>query len=172
VPVDLREFFEPVGNEPALDVWLLGPEPFGDAHFAVFPTEVPRRCILAGTSEKGQCPECGAPWQRVVTHAFAPTQNPQHPKAGIKGLDTSNGWGDVPRGNTLSTTTGWRPTCAHADLEPVPQTVLDPFAGAGTTLLVADRLNRHAIGVELKSQYAEMARERIVGDAPMFVDLV
>lgn len=29
--------------------WLIGPEPYADAHFATFPTEIPRRCILAGT---------------------------------------------------------------------------------------------------------------------------
>lgn len=29
--------------------WLLGPEPFAGAHFATFPSEIPRRCILAGT---------------------------------------------------------------------------------------------------------------------------
>lgn len=29
--------------------WLLGPEPYSEAHFATFPTEIPRRCILAGT---------------------------------------------------------------------------------------------------------------------------
>jgi DNA modification methylase len=29
--------------------WLLGPEPFTEAHFATFPSEIPRRCILAGT---------------------------------------------------------------------------------------------------------------------------
>jgi len=45
---------------------------------------------------------------------------------------------------------------------------LDPFAGAGTTLLVADRLNRHGIGIELNPEYAAMARRRIAGDNPMF----
>jgi len=29
--------------------WLLGPEPYSEAHFATFPSEIPRRCILAGT---------------------------------------------------------------------------------------------------------------------------
>jgi tRNA G10 N-methylase Trm11 len=69
------------------------------------------------------------------------------------------------------TTTGWRATCAHANLAPVPCTVLDPFCGAGTTLLVADRLDRNAIGIELNPTYAEMARKRIRGDAPMFVQI-
>ncbi len=48
-------------------------------------------------------------------------------------------------------------------------TILDPFFGAGTTGLVADRLQRDCIGIELNPAYAEMARKRIVGDAPLFV---
>jgi DNA modification methylase len=47
-------------------------------------------------------------------------------------------------------------------------TVLDPFSGAGTTGLVASRLDREFIGIELKPKYAEMARERIRMDAPLF----
>ena len=46
-------------------------------------------------------------------------------------------------------------------------TVLDPFFGAGTTGLVADRLGRDCIGIELNPAYAEMARRRIEGDAPL-----
>lgn len=49
--------------------------------------------------------------------------------------------------------------------------VLDPFGGAGTTGLVADRLARDAILIELNPEYAEMARRRIHGDAPLFVDV-
>lgn len=43
-------------------------------------------------------------------------------------------------------------------------TVLDPFGGAGTTALVADRLERKAVMIELNPAYAEMARARIVAD--------
>ena len=46
-------------------------------------------------------------------------------------------------------------------------TVLDPFFGAGTTGLVADRLGRDCIGIELNTAYADMARRRIEGDAPL-----
>jgi tRNA1(Val) A37 N6-methylase TrmN6 len=49
--------------------------------------------------------------------------------------------------------------------------VLDPFAGAGTTGLVADRLQRNAILIELKPEYAAMARRRIEGDAPLFTQV-
>lgn len=50
-------------------------------------------------------------------------------------------------------------------------TVLDPFGGAGTTGLVADRLQRDAILCELNPQYIEIAERRIRGDAPLFADI-
>lgn len=40
-------------------------------------------------------------------------------------------------------------------------TVIDPFGGAGTTGLVADRLGRDAILIELNPEYADMARARL-----------
>jgi DNA modification methylase len=48
--------------------------------------------------------------------------------------------------------------------------VLDPFGGAGTTGLVADRLQRDAILIELNPEYAAIARRRIYDEAPLFVD--
>lgn len=47
--------------------------------------------------------------------------------------------------------------------------VLDPFGGAGTTGLVADRLGRHATLCELNPAYADLARERITADAPLLI---
>lgn len=46
--------------------------------------------------------------------------------------------------------------------------VLDPFSGAGTTGLVAHRLGRAFIGIELNPEYAAMARRRITDDCPLF----
>jgi len=51
-------------------------------------------------------------------------------------------------------------------------TVLDPFGGAGTTGLVADRLGRDAILIELNPEYAAIAERRIKGDAPMFASVI
>lgn len=53
---------------------------------------------------------------------------------------------------------------------PVGGTVLDPFGGAGTTGLVADRLQRNAILIELNPSYATLARERIAADAGLFME--
>lgn len=50
-------------------------------------------------------------------------------------------------------------------------TVLDPFLGAGTTALVADRLGRDCIGIELNEAYAAMAERRLRADAGMFAKL-
>jgi DNA modification methylase len=38
-----------LGGRNQRNVWHLGPEPYAEAHFATFPTEIPRRCILAGS---------------------------------------------------------------------------------------------------------------------------
>ena len=54
---------------------------------------------------------------------------------------------------------------------PVGGTVLDPFGGAGTTGLVADRHGRNAILIELNPEYADMARKRIVSDGPLFAEV-
>jgi DNA modification methylase len=49
--------------------------------------------------------------------------------------------------------------------------ILDPFGGAGTSGLVADRLQRNAILIELNPEYAGMAERRIRGDASMLADV-
>jgi hypothetical protein len=44
---------------------------------------------------------------------------------------------------------------------PQDGTVLEPFAGSGTTLAVAKRLGRKSIGIELSEQYCQLAIKRI-----------
>jgi DNA modification methylase len=60
--------------------------------------------------------------------------------------------------------------CIKAGSRP-GDTILDPFGGAGTTALVADRLQRHAILCELNPEYARLARERLTADAPLFAEV-
>ena len=54
---------------------------------------------------------------------------------------------------------------------PAGGTVLDPFGGAGTTGLVADRLQRHAVLIELNPEYAAMAERRIAREGGLFADV-
>lgn len=54
---------------------------------------------------------------------------------------------------------------------PKDGTVLDPFGGAGTTALVADRLQRNSISIELNPAYAAIALKRVSDDAGMFSEV-
>ena len=69
-------------------------------------------------------------------------------------------------------TAGWSPSVRNCDAEIVPALVFSTrFAGAGTVGLVADRLQRDAILIEISPEYADMARKRIHGDAPLFAEV-
>ena len=50
--------------------------------------------------------------------------------------------------------------------------VLDPFGGAGTTALVADRLHRNATIIEINKEYIKIADKRIKNDAPLFAKVI
>jgi DNA modification methylase len=168
----VREPSEPLGlicsdaGEPlALDV---NPQAFSGAHFACFPEKLVSPLIRAGTSQYGCCAACGAPWRRVVERVAATVLSPG---SGYGYGAGRNDGGRCQLVGASATTTGWAAGCDH-DAAVVPCTVLDPFAGAGTTLLVADRLQRDAIGIELSGDYSSMATSRIEQDAPLFAGVV
>jgi DNA modification methylase len=86
------------GNRNKRTVWNIPTKPFSEAHFATFPPDLIKPCILAG------CPEGGI--------------------------------------------------------------VLDPFAGAGTTLFTAEQLERNSIGIELNPDYCEITKRRMATIEP------
>jgi len=129
------------------DVWTIPTAAFRESHFATFPPALVERCLAAGTSEAGVCPVCGTPWARGLGE----------PRP-IEG-------GDDP--TTQPVTESWKASCGCPDHRPIAATVLDPFGGAGTVGLVADRMGRDAILIELNPDYAALARRRIEGDAPL-----
>jgi len=139
-------------------VWSdIRPEPYGGPHFATFPSDLPRLCIQASTSERGCCPECGAQWARVVER----TSNPRGDAFGHKDEGALNhGQEGSAYNETTTRTIGWRATCHH-DADPVPCTVLDPFCGTGTTALAAQRLGHRAVGVDLSEDYLNQAVKRL-----------
>jgi DNA modification methylase len=267
---------------------MVNPQPFKDAHFATFPVTLVDPLIKAGSSERGQCPNCGAPWERIIrkgltahdgeTESAYDKGTTANRLARLRQAARERGGEYVNKTQTL----GWRPTCTcnagganyapddlevietptgeragedptlytgragfnrprgdsegkrpitryeqrmyaeqlrespHRDAmakesgtafdhytrtdksgarpvpsdlletwiargwiervnppkvapyEPVPCLVLDPFAGAGTTLMVALRLGRRALGIELNGEYVAMAERRIAGDCPLF----
>ena len=119
--------------------------------------------ILAGTSEKGVCPRCGAPWIRITERGEFINQSwgGEH----IKGINAVGGVGKtscLKSGGVCETiTTGWQPSCSCANNTPVPATVLDPFNGSGSTGVACKKHNRRYIGIELNPNYVKMSEERI-----------
>jgi len=160
----MGDYMNPAGRNMR-NVWHLSPEPYPDAHFATFPMTIPKRAILAGTSERGCCPKCGKGWKRIVEKEQ--TGDTRWSKKG--GLHRAN----APGAETSATscfrtgswnrteTIDWQPSCQCSAGEPVPCTVIDPFAGAFTTGLVAAQLGRRFIGIELNRDYIRMGIKRM-----------
>ena len=168
----LEPFRSVTGGRNLRSVWTMATQPYPEAHFATFPPSLPEKCIRAGTSEKGCCAECGAPWVRVVERTqLVPweerkARNAQPGSLEI-GHNASHGEGMSHTLGSSVKTLGFRPSCdCNADSEPA--TVLDPFCGAGTTGLVALRLGRRFIGIDVSEDYCRMAERRIENDAPLF----
>ena len=154
-------------------VWTIATQPYKGSHFATFPEKLVEPCIKAGTSEKGVCGSCGAPWERMVKASRTFQSG-----SGRSGRDPTgkNGGGlqgggetrDVRRGPVVSNETlGWKPTCS-CNSEVVPATVLDPFCGSGTTGAVSLRHGRNFIGIELNADYIKLAEKRIGAVDPLF----
>jgi hypothetical protein len=123
---------------------------------------------------------CGAPWERVIARGASSWEARKaagHPlRYGHDGGGQHQGRGSITTDRPLEgglgfvatrETTGWRPTCAH-HAPVIPCTILDPFAGAGTVGLVADRLGRDALLLELNPAYTALATARLRDDAPLF----
>lgn len=146
---------------------LVNTYPFKGAHFAVFNGRLITPCILASTSPMA-CPVCGAPWERVVQKPMIPPEAYlDRPKA-QPGNNSESSWLRIPgsRRHLIRPPqqVGWRPTCSCPDNDGSGRcVVLDPFAGSGTTLLVAESLGRDSIGVELNPEYCSMIEERMKG---------
>lgn len=138
-----------------------------------YPEALVEPCIKAGTSEKGCCPLCLAPWERLFsTRGDNPEQapgtnektwsNPDNPfSESIGGGGQRQKWLDEHPIRTI----GWKPTCDHTE-EPIPCTVLDPFAGSGTTLKVALNLDRDSVGIELNEDYLQYIEKRLRSHDP------
>lgn len=148
------------------DWWMLKKQDLDEAHYAAFPPSLPAICIQAGTSERGVCGACGMPWARIIEKSFVGSFH-AHRQDGVQYGRRHPGAGPGPEWETPKAL-GWRPTCSCNAGEPIPALVLDPFVGSGTSGIVARRLGRRFLGMDLSAEYVEMARRRITGDQPLF----
>lgn len=162
-----KEELQALGKKNRRSVWTVTTKPFKGAHFATFPPDLIEPCILAGSSEKGHCPECGEKWIRQVekTKSFesgsGKSGNQIQGKQDLKASDT-NSTPDIRMGPVIHTKTiGWEPSCS-CGYDPIPDIVLDPFMGSGTTAQVAIQNGRQYLGCELNPEYKALQDERIV----------
>ena len=140
-------------------VWEIATQPFPMAHFATFPEALVEPCIKAGTSERGCCSVCGAPWKRVVEKTNGePTGG--HKGRGFIGIHGPSNMQEYTPCRQNVKTLGWQPSCS-CNADAVPCIVLDPFGGSGTVGKVARDLNRKAILIELNAEYIKIAKERL-----------
>jgi DNA modification methylase len=179
----------PSGGRNLWSYWTdIAPDPCPEAHFATFPFDLPARCIRLGSSARGQCPRCGAAWVRQTERKRRATRPGNESKVYVPGDNKQDQVGkrtytgfnqrwreaqeignrDPLRHCTDVSTLGWAPSCeCPGPPDPIPQLCLDPFAGAGTTLMAARALGRRAVGIELNPTYAALARRRIAEVAPL-----
>ena len=137
----------------------INPEAMKAAHFATFPRRIPEIAILAGTSEKGCCVECGKPWERVVEKTDPDRRNVKSDYPHKQTLATLKYKHDSD--GPVSRTIGWQPGC-KCNTDTVPYVIIDPFFGSGTVGIVAHKHGRKFIGIELLETYLkEIAIPRI-----------
>ncbi len=153
---------QPVGNpQPGRHkrcVWRLPTKLFPEAHFAVYPQELLQTPIKAGCPEF-VCKKCGRPREKI----YKPTGNL------IGKTEYSNKTGEhiqvSPTSSLLrrkvkeTQIAGYTKCKCKKGFE--PGIVLDPFIGSGTTALVALKLNRRFVGIEVNQKYIDMALKRI-----------
>lgn len=157
------------------DVWTVSPAVFSDAHFATFPPDLIKPCVMAGTSEGGCCGECGKPMIRQVEigepdlehqRACGGDLNGEYKGqskkdyATSKAQDASATKARILAGMRDRKTVGWMKPCNCNTDVILPCTVLDPFAGSGTTGEVAGELGRNFIGCELYEKFLPMIERR------------
>ena len=115
-------------------VWDIPTQGRTDSHYAAFPDRLVARCIKAGTSFRGCCATCKAPYVPVIER--------ENEDVAPKIVD-------------------WEPTCkCSAGIEAC--TVLDPFMGRGTTAMIAERLNRSWIGVDKSSEFCDLIKQNLL----------
>jgi len=159
----------PAGKNPG-DVFEVTTKPFPDAHFAVYPPDLVEKPIKATVPPK-VCAECGAPYQRDVERE----RIERNPPEGTDRSEDAEGFNEATQRTPVTDGSkyaerlknrevsfkGWTQTCACDTDNTDGGIVLDPFAGAGTTLLKAKELGRRFVGIELNPEYADLARARI-----------
>lgn len=146
----------PKGANPS-DYWSITTKPFPQAHFAVYPMKLCRRPILSSCPAQ-VCVKCGKPRIRITNRKGEIVQQWGERKK----KPWFNDKREMPQKvikEGIYETVGWSDCGCNAGFE--AGIVLDPMCGSGTTLIVAQKLGRKWIGIDINRDYVEMAKARL-----------
>jgi len=141
------------------DVWAVSTQP-SEYHTATFPEGLIKP-MIESSCPQWICKKCGHARKRISKDIGERTwvDKREKPDVCMRGLTfgrTSQvvtlGWSDCGCG------VGWR-----------PGVVLDPFMGSGTTAVVATKLGRNWLGIELNPDYIEMAKKRLLKECGLLL---
>jgi len=156
------------GTRNPRNVWGIGTQACRDDHYAAYTERLVEPCVKAGTPEQ-VCGQCGSPWAPIIDYP-ADYQRFKHQERQRRGemrnSDRRKDGSTKGKANASVSArrqvTGYRPTC-ECDVDAGPAVVFDPFCGTGTTLAVALKMGREAIGIDASPKYCEMAHRRMDG---------
>jgi len=166
---DIEQYPHPCGSNPG-DFWTITVKPFREAHFAVYPEELCLKPIIASCPEL-VCKKCSKSVIKKIigTKGFGDSFNIRvrdmqiHPEKWgrlYKATEKEKKKYDEKQYRHTTTREEIINKCnCNAGFE--PGVVLDMFAGSGTTGVVAKKLGRRYILIELKPEYCKMARKRL-----------
>lgn len=147
------------GMTNARTVWAMSTESSKVAHGAVMPQGLIRKCLKAAVSEYGNCAECGAPYKRHVERKTIATRPGIANK--FKQSSAKVGKRDTRRRVTETKTIGWHQSCTCKTARRVPATILDPFAGSGSTAVACKALGLNSVSIELYPEYSQLIKQRL-----------
>ena len=156
--MDIKRMCSPSGKNPG-DCWMINTQAFPDAHFAVFPEKLCEKPILAGCPAE-ICKYCGIARVRITKSLGYSKEGQITIRKGEqqrqgKDLDCVGG------GNWQYQTIGWTDCLCSEKDKYEPGIIIDPFAGSGTVGVVAEKLRRNSVLIDIKRDYCEMAYKRI-----------
>jgi len=168
----------PLGRNPG-DVWFIPTQGFSARklglkdvdHFAVFPEALVNRILLFACPLE-ICKKCGTPRERIVSKNYVPTRPSLFTGTGKSGTDDDLNKSlhrrDISkyRMKIEYYAKGWTDCGCGAGFE--PGIVLDPFMGSGTTAVVAEKLGRRWVGIELNPDYCEIIKRRVLLEETLF----
>ena len=165
---DVRVNANPAGAPPldawfdeydgTTDTWTLTTQPSKLAHYAMWPAKLAERLILSMCPAE-VCAFCREPRRRMEGHTpeYAATRaqigdfkKGHRPERGLNGTTQYTNDGKRHIECAENVTLGWSDCGCGVPF--TPGTVLDPFAGTGTTLAVADLHGRDAIGIDIDTR--------------------